>query len=43
MKYLKTSKEELRHFVQNGGLQKLQELKYSDSIRNSYIADQLIN
>ena len=39
---LKTNNHELRHFVQNGGLQKLQELKLTDVIRQSDIKDNLL-
>ena len=41
-KYLKTNNHELRHFVQNGGLQKLQELKLTDVIRQSDIKENLL-
>ena len=41
MKFLKTNNHELRHFVQNGGLQKLQELKYSEVVKESDIKDVL--
>jgi len=43
VKYLKSSNHELRNFVQNGGLQKLEELKYSDSIKQSEISYKLID
>ena len=42
MKYLKTNNHELRHFVQNGGLQQLQDLKYSETVKTSLINAQLV-
>ena len=41
-KYLKTNNHELRHFVQNGGLQKLQEIKNGTTVKESPMADQLL-
>ena len=43
IKYLKINNTELKNFIQNGGLQKLQELKFSDTVKNSPIGEKLVN
>ena len=42
IKYLKTNNTELKNFIQNGGLQKLQELKYDQKIKESPISENLL-
>ena len=42
IKYLKTNNTELKNFIQNGGLQKLQELKFDEKIKNSPIRAKLL-
>ena len=37
IKYLKTNNTELKNFIQNGGLQKLQELRFDEKIKTSPI------
>ena len=42
IKYLKTNNTELKNFIQNGGLQKLQELRFDEKIRTSPIRSKLL-
>ena len=42
IKYLKINNTEFKNFIQNGGLQKLQELKFSDTVKNSPIGAKLV-
>ena len=42
IKYLKTNNTELKNFIQNGGLQKLQELRFDDKIKSSPIKTKLL-
>lgn len=42
IKYLKTNNTELKNFIQNGGLQKLQELRFDDKIKASPIRSKLL-
>ena len=42
IKYLKTNNTELKNFIQNGGLQKLQELKFDEKIKSSPIRSKLL-
>jgi HEAT repeat protein len=43
IKYLKTNNTELKNFIQNGGLQKLQELRFDEKIRQSPIRNKLLS
>ena len=43
IKYLKTNNTELKNFIQNGGLQKLQELRFDEKIRQSPIRGKLLS
>ena len=42
IKYLKTNNTELKNFIQNGGLQKLQELRFDEKIKTSPIRNKLL-
>jgi hypothetical protein len=42
IKYLKTNNTELKNFIQNGGLQKLQELRFDEKIKASPIRAKLL-
>ena len=42
IKYLKTNNTELKNFIQNGGLQKLQELRFDEKIKSSPIRSKLL-
>ena len=42
IKYLKTNNTELKNFIQNGGLQKLQELRFDEKIKTSPIKAKLL-
>jgi HEAT repeat protein len=43
VKYLKTNNHELKDFVQNGGLQKLEEIRYGDMVKKSHINGILVH